>query len=182
MKEVRLEDIGPLQLLAVSFTEPTFSGAVNNELQKLRDQKLVRIVDGVVVHKDASGKISALEQSDLSADENMEYGEVIGSLIGLGTGNIDIAIQSSTDVAEAFHQRYEYGLDKADIEDLAEQMPENTAVMWLLIEHRWLLPLRNAMREQGGALLSQDFLSPELLMSLGKAGAATNKAPLHAAA
>src|ERR1700748_139694 len=98
MKEVRLENIGPLQLLAVSFAEPTFSGAVNMELKKLRDQQLVRIVDGIFVHKDRAGKVHALEQSDLSPEENMMYGEVIGSLIGLGTGNVDIAIQDSTDV------------------------------------------------------------------------------------
>ena len=181
MKEVSLEAIAPLQLLAVSFVNPTFSGAVNKELQKLRDQQLIRIVDGVVARKDASGKISTLEQSDLSSEENMAYGGVIGGLIGLGMGDTEIAAQSSTDVAEAFHRRYEYGLDKEDIEDLTERLPENTAVMLLLIEHRWLLPLRNAMRNEGGALLSQDFLSPALLMSLGKEGLATGTVPVHTA-
>ena len=181
MKEVKLENIGPMQLLAVSFASPTFGGGVKQELQKLRDQKLVRIVDGVVVHKDESGKVSAIERSDLTVEEDMVYGEVIGSLIGLGTGNLDVAAQSSTDVAEAFHRRYEYGLDKEDVEDLAERMPEDSAVLLLLIEHRWLLPLRNAMRQEGGVLLAQDFLSPELLLSLGQAGA-KNKASLHTVA
>jgi len=181
MKEVKLENIGPLQLMAVAFTEPTFSGEVRDELRKLRDQELVRIVDGIVVRKDESGNVAAVEESDLSAEENMQYGEVIGSLLGLGAGSLDTAVQSSTDVAEAFHQRYEYGLDKEDVEDLADQMPAGTAVLFLLIEHRWLIPLRNAMRSEGGVLLAQDFLSPELLMSLGRQGMSGDKGPLHAA-
>ncbi|HEY4161144.1 MAG TPA: hypothetical protein VGM08_03720 [Candidatus Saccharimonadales bacterium] len=181
MKEVKLENIGPLQLLAVAFTEPTFSGEVRDELRKLRDQELVRVVDGVVVRKDNSGKVAAVEESDLSAEENMQYGEVIGSLLGLGAGSLDAAVQSSAEVAEAFHQRYEYGLDREDIEDLADQMPAGTAVLFLLIEHRWLMPVRNAMRGEGGVLLAQDFLSPELLMTLGRQGAAAGKGPMHAA-
>jgi hypothetical protein len=35
-----------------------------------------------------------------------------------------------------------------------------------MVEHLWALPLRNVVREAGGILLSQDFLSPETLIGL----------------
>ena len=39
--------------------------------------------------------------------------------------------------------------------------------MMLVIDHQWAIPFRNAMRAQGGILISQDFLSPEALIALG---------------
>jgi uncharacterized membrane protein len=168
MEKVKLQDIGPLQLLAVVFHKPALKGTVRNELQKLRDQKLIRIVDGIVIQRTKSGEVVALEQSDLTAEENMLYGAVIGGLLGLGTGDTNVASATSEYVAEEFNKRYEYGLDQEDLQDLAEAIPSGDAALVLLIEHQWLIPLRNAMRNAGGSLVAQDFLSPELLFSLGK--------------
>jgi uncharacterized membrane protein len=168
MADIDLSKVGPLQILAVDFDEPAFSGKINDELQKLRDQKFIRIVDGVAVQKDASGNVIILEESDLSSEENEKYGAIIGGLIGLGSGDAEVAQLSSEYVAERFNERYEYGLDKEDLEDLTENIPAGDAVLVLLIEHVWAIPFRNAVRDAGGLLLAQDFLSPELLISVGE--------------
>lgn len=168
MAETELKNIGPLQLLAVAFDQPNFKGDIRRELQKLRDNKLIRIVDGIAVQKDTKGKLTVIEESDLTSDENRVYGAVIGGLIGIGSGDAEIAQATSDYVAEGFHERYEYGLDKEDLEDLAKQIPNGDAAMILLIEHVWAVPLRNAMRDAGGLLLAQDFLSPELLVGMGQ--------------
>jgi len=168
MADVDLSTVGPLQILAVDFSEPTFSGKIRSELQKLRDQEMIRIVDGVAVQKDAAGDIIVLEESDLSSEENEQYGAIIGALIGIGSGDTEIAKQTSEYVAESFNERYEYGLDKQDLEDLADNIPNGDAALVLLIEHVWAIPFRNAVRDAGGVLLAQDFLSPELLISVGE--------------
>ena len=167
MDALNLKNIGPLQLLAVAFHKPDFKGKISEELQKLRDQKLVRIVDGLVIQKSETGEIAALEESDITADESKQFGAVIGGWIGLGTGSQKAATETSKEMAESFSQRYQYGLDKEDLEDMAADIPNGDAALILLIEHQWLTPLRNAMRDGGGTLLTQDFLSPELLMSVG---------------
>jgi len=176
MDKLDLKNIGPIQLLAVAFRKPVFKGKINDELQKLRDEKMVKIIDGVAIQKTESGEIKTLEASDLTATESMEFGAVIGGFIGLGSGSTTTAMQTSEEMAEKFHKRYEYGLDKEDIEDMAEGIPKGDAALILLIEHRWLIPLRNAMRDAGGILLAQDFLSPELLMTLGKQQASLSAA------
>ena len=168
MADVDLSTVGPLQILAVDFSEPTFSGKIRSELQKLRDQEMIRIVDGVAVQKDAAGDIIVLEESDLSSEENEQYGAIIGALIVIGSGDTEIAKQTSEYVAESFNERYEYGLDKQDLEDLADNIPNGDAALVLLIEHVWAIPFRNAVRDAGGVLLAQDFLSPELLISVGE--------------
>lgn len=172
MDKLNLKDIGPLQVLAVAFRKPEFTGKIREELQKLRDQKFIRIVDGIVVQKSNSGEIAALEENDITKDESKMFGAVIGGWIGLGSGDTQTSMKTSQETAEAFQERYEYGLDKEDLKDMADSIPNGDAALVLLIEHRWLIPFRNAMREAGGTLLSQDFLSPELLMTVGAAAAA----------
>lgn len=167
-RAVELKDIGPLQFIAVEFDKPEFKGELNDELQKLRDENLIRIVDGAVIYKDETGKVATLEESDLSALENAQYGAAIGSIIGLGSENEETVDLASEAMAERFSERYEYGLDEEDVKDITAAMPEGKAVLFLLVEHRWLIPLRNAMRNMGGVLLAQDFLSPELLFAIGK--------------
>jgi len=91
MADIDLSNVGPLQILAVDFDEPAFSGKIHDELQKLRDQKFIRIVDGVAVQKDESGNVIILEESDLSSEENEKYGAIIGGLIGIGSGDAEVA-------------------------------------------------------------------------------------------
>jgi uncharacterized membrane protein len=168
MAKSNLKDIGPLQLLAVAFSQPDFQGKIQDELDKLRESKLIRIVDGMAVQKDESGKLIVLQASDLTSDENKLYGAVIGGLIGIGSGDAEVAQRTSDYVAERFNERYDYGLDADDLRELADTMESGDAAIILLIEHIWAQPLRNAMRDAGGMLLAQDFLSPELLISMGQ--------------
>lgn len=174
MAESKLKDIGPLQLLAVAFSQPDFQGKIQDELNKLRESKLIRIVDGVAVQKDETGKLMVMQASDLTSEENKRYGAVIGGLIGIGSGDAKIAQQTSDYVAEHFNERYDYGLDTEDLKELESQMETGDAAIILLIEHVWAQPLRNAMRGAGGMLLAQDFLSPELLIGVGQKAMATH--------
>jgi uncharacterized membrane protein len=160
--------IAPLQLIAVAFHEPDFKGQIAKELDTLRANKTLRIVDGLVVSKDNKGKITVIEGSDLTLKEAGIYGGVIGGLLGLGTGDEAVAEASAGMMAQSFEDRYQYGLDKEDVADLAAEIPKDTTTMLLLVEHLWAAPLRDAMRDAGGTLLAQDFLSPELLMGIGQ--------------
>jgi uncharacterized membrane protein len=172
MDKLNLKDIGPLQILAVAFHKPDFKGRIREELQKLRDQKFIRIVDGIAVQKNDKGEIAAIEESDISQDESKTFGAVIGGWIGLGSGNQMTAMKASEEMAEKFNERYQFGLDKDDLMEMAADIPNGDAAIVLLVEHRWLIPFRNEMRNAGGTLLAQDFLSPELLMTIGQQSAA----------
>jgi uncharacterized membrane protein len=172
MDKLDMKKMGPLQLIAVAFQKPDVKGRIREELQKLRDQKFIRVVDGLVIQKNNAGEIAAIEESDITQDESKQFGAVIGGWMGLGTGNATVATETSKGMAEAFNERYQYGLDKEDLMDMAADIPNGDAALVLLVEHTWLTPLRNSMREAGGTLLAQDFLSPELLMSVGAQAAA----------
>ena len=75
--------IGPVQLLVLGFKEPNFSGEIRAELDRLRDNDLIRVIDALAVRKDADGEVQTLHESQLSADEQAAFGALIGGLIGL---------------------------------------------------------------------------------------------------
>src|SRR4030095_10618827 len=76
--------IGPVQMLIVGFDETKFKGEVLEELKRLKDEDIIRLIDLAVVRKDDEGNIEKLHTSDLSEDEAMEFGAYVGALIGLG--------------------------------------------------------------------------------------------------
>ena len=42
--------IGPVQLLVVSFDKPNFTGQIVEELRRLRENGVIRLIDALVVH------------------------------------------------------------------------------------------------------------------------------------
>ena len=58
--------IGPVQLLVVAFDEPHFTGEIVEELNRLRANDLIRLLDVLVVQKDLDGSVTAAQVSDLS--------------------------------------------------------------------------------------------------------------------
>ena len=49
--------IGPVQLIVLGFEHPEFHGEIIAELEKLRANDAVRVIDALAVHKDAEGEI-----------------------------------------------------------------------------------------------------------------------------
>ena len=76
--------IGPVQLIVLGFREPDFHGEIIAELERLRESDTIRVIDSLAVYKDADGEITVEHLSNLSADEAVELGTVVGALVGLG--------------------------------------------------------------------------------------------------
>jgi uncharacterized membrane protein len=162
-------EIGPIQLVAVGFERPEFKGEILRELQELRSHGDLRLIDALVVAKDQDGNVVALEASDLSLDERIELGAVIGGLIGLGAAGEKGMEAGALAGAMLVADEYEYGMDLEAVASVADDIPEGGAALLLLIEHRWALGLKRAIRGAGGVLIAQDMLNPEALVGVGKA-------------
>ncbi len=76
--------IGPVQLIALGFTHPDFKGEIIDEIERLRENDAVRVIDALAVYKDAQGEIEIEHLSNLTRDEAIEFGTKIGALIGFG--------------------------------------------------------------------------------------------------
>ena len=58
--------IGPVQLIVLGFNHPDFHGEVIAELERLRASGTVRVIDSIVVYKDADGELEVEHLSNLT--------------------------------------------------------------------------------------------------------------------
>ena len=119
------------------------------------------MIDSLAVFKDAAGE---LEVQHLS-----ESGSLVSALIGLVVeGDEDLELGAETGP-----------LADEDGWDVVQDIPNDTAAALLLIEHRWAVPLREAILRIGGFRISDGFISPLDLVEIGLVTAAEADA-LHA--
>src|SRR3954468_13419056 len=109
----KMKEIGPVQLLAIGFGPAAkFEGRVMDELSKLENQKTIRILDLLFVHKDAeTGDLLALDY------QGEELGAILGALLGFEfEGEIQPA--GSTE-EEKKVESHAFGLSLREIEAMA---------------------------------------------------------------
>ena len=138
--------LGPVQLLVVAFDRPDFSGEVLAELERLRENDVVRVIDLLVVDKGADGVVRRFETTDGGAG-----GAVVGALIGLDDG------EDGGSAADDDH----WSLDDA--------IPDDSAAAIALVEHRWAIGTRDAIRAAGGTAVADAWVHPDDLAAAGLA-------------
>jgi len=155
--------IGPVQLIVLGFQQPDFQGEILAELDRLKENDVVRVIDALAVYKDAQGEVTTLERSDLSDEEAAELGAVVGALVGLGMAGEEGAEAGAELGAEAAGEAF----DAENDWDVVDELPNDTAAALILLEHRWAIPLRDAVRRAGGFPISDGFIHPLDLVAVG---------------
>jgi uncharacterized membrane protein len=158
--------IGPVQLIVLGFQNPQFHGEIIAELERLRESGTVRVIDALAVHKDAAGEIEVAHLSNLTDDEAREIGSAVGALIGLGIDGDAGFVAGAEAGAEAAAEGIHVFSDE-EAWDVLEDIPNDSAAALLLIEHHWAVPLRDAIVKAGGFRISDGFISPLDLVSIG---------------
>ena len=134
--------LGPLEYLVVGFENYRFTGQILEELRAAQEKGIIRVVDLCVVQKDNQGNVTERELSELSGEEATELSPFAGSLMGL--------------------------LAEEDIQQLAADLPNDSAAGLLLFEHTWAIGLKQAIRNAGAVAVTGGFVSPESLEELEK--------------
>lgn len=158
--------IGPVQLVVLGFPDPDFHGAIIDELERLRENDTIRVIDALAVHKDYEGEIEVAHLSNISEEEAVELGSKVGALIGLGIeGEEGMAAGAAAGADEAADGIEVFSDEEAW--DVLAEIPDGSAAALLLLEHRWAIPLRDAIASAGGFRLADGFISPLDLIAIG---------------
>jgi len=134
--------LGPLEYLVVGFENYRFTGQILAELRAAQEKGIIRVVDLCVVQKDKQGNVTERELSELSGEEATELSSLAGNLMGL--------------------------LAEEDIQQLAADLPNDSAAGLLLFEHTWEIGLKQAIKNAGAVAITGGFVSPESLEELEK--------------
>jgi hypothetical protein len=152
--------MGPLQLVLVGFeTTERFRGDIAREIADLRGRGLIRVLDARLFHRADDGKLSEVDLNPLLADPPPQ-GNPIAHLLGAngaggnGAGH-DHGLAGTV------------GFALEDLRRLTDEIGPGDYAAAVLVEHVWAERLRETVREAGGRLLAQGFLTPEVVMVVG---------------
>ena len=132
--------LGPLEYLVVGFEKYHFTGQILAELRAAQEKGIIRVVDLCVIAKDEQGNVTQRELSDLSGEEATELSPLAGNVMGL--------------------------LADEDIQQLAADIPNDSAAGLLLFEHTWAIGLKEAIKHAGTVAITGGFVSPDALEEL----------------
>jgi uncharacterized membrane protein len=138
-----------------------------HELDELRDNKMIRIVDALAVDKADDGEITILTETDLTRGEAMAYETIIGWLMGID-GDEQLAKDTALSAAMVVDCEFDYGINQEIVKEIIDDIPSGAAAAFLLIEHLWVVPLKDAVREARGVVIAQDFINPNGLVGIGQ--------------
>ena len=128
MTEQTLDGLGPVDYLVIEFPagEADFTGEIAEELVRLVEAGTIRLIDAIVLTKDADGSVDAVEFEDL---------EELGPLVAL-----------EAELAEL--------LAAEDVEHLANAMEPGSVAGVIVYENLWAAPFAAAARRAGGQLVA----------------------------
>ena len=152
------ESAGPLQVLTVAFDGNHFHGEILPELDRLKQQNIIRIIDMVVVRKDPDGRVTTMTASDLDWEEATAFGSYIGGLAGLAAGGAEgMEIGSMLGAAELADGHL---FDEDDVFRVTQAVGNDMSVALLLIQHTWATPLLDAVLRANGYELFSQWVAP----------------------
>jgi hypothetical protein len=149
MEASELDVLGPVDYLVVEFPadKANFSGEMATELKSLVDRELVRVLDLVILRKDADGSVEAAELADV--DESN-----VGELLAL---EADLALL----------------LAEEDVEEIGKALEPGTIAAVLVYENRWAAPFASSIRRSGGQLVANGRIPTHALLAAIEADAET---------
>jgi hypothetical protein len=156
-----LAGMGPLQILVVGFeSTENFRGDIAREVGRLRGRGLLRVIDARLVHRGEDGKLTEVDLNPLLGDPPAPENP-IAHLLGTNGGGSNGGMSPP----EAFERTAGFALE--DLRRLTDEVGRGEYAAIVLVEHLWAEELRETVRDTGGRLLGQGFLTPEVVMIVG---------------
>ncbi len=150
MTEATLSDLGPVDYVVVEFPAgvSNFTGEMATELLALVDNGVIRVIDVLILTKDADGVVEAAELSD------------VGELGPLQALEAELAELLAAD----------------DVEHLAAAMEPGSTAGVLIWENLWAAPFASAARRSGGQLIADGRIPIQAIIASIEADDANDEA------
>lgn len=128
MTDRDLAELGPVDFLVIEFPvgQTNFTGEIVDELVRLVDSGTIRLIDAIILVKDADGAVEAMELAD--------------------AGDLGELVELEAELAEL--------LAAEDVEHLANAMEPGSVAGVLVYENLWAAPFAAAARRAGGQLIA----------------------------
>ncbi|TFC51657.1 DUF1269 domain-containing protein [Cryobacterium sp. TMT1-21] len=133
------DTLGPVDWIVVEFPGSRFNGSIGPEIASLVEQGVVRVLDLLIIRKDADGALEVFEIEDL---EEAELGELRSFETALATL-----------------------LSEDDVTAVAEAVEPGSSAALLVWENLWAAPFGSAVRRAGGQLIASGRIPTQTLLA-----------------
>ena len=96
----------------------------------------------------------------------MAFGALAGALLGMGAAGEEGAEEEAAEGGAAVEERGSI-INPNNVWYLADAIPPGTSAGIALLEHRWAIPLRDAIERAGGETLVDSWVHPQDLVAAG---------------
>ena len=134
-----VDELGPVDWIVVEFPGSRFNGQIAPALLDLVERDLVRVLDLLVLKKDADGSLEAFELSDLDEGEIGELRKYESELAML--------------------------LSEEDVTSLAAAIEPGSSAAVLVWENSWAAPFASAVRRSGGQLVASGRIPIQAMLA-----------------
>jgi len=151
-------------MLTVAFDGNRFKGEILPELDRLKQERIIRVIDLMVVRKDAEGRVMTMTATDLDWEEATSFGSYIGALAGFkaaGPAGVEPgAMAGAAELADG------HVFDENDAFRVTQSLPNGMSAALVLIEHVWAKTLLDAIERAGGRELGNEWIQADELLTL----------------
>lgn len=135
-----IDTLGPVDYLVIEFPGSRFNGEIGAELLDLVNRQVIRVLDLVVIRKDADGSFEAFEFDDIDDSE-------LGSIRSL-----------ESELAQL--------VSEGDVASVAQTLEPGSSAGLLVYENLWAAPFGSAVRRAGGQLVANGRIPVQALLAV----------------
>ena len=134
-----VDELGPIDWIVIEFPGSKFNGQIAPALRDLVERDLIRVLDLLVLKKDADGSLEAFELSDLDVGEIGEFQDYESELAML--------------------------ISEEDVTSLGAAVEPGSSAAVLVWENTWAAPFGSAVRRSGGQLVAGGRIPIQALLA-----------------
>ena len=132
--------IGPVEYIAIAFPGNKVSGEIIPAIKDLQDSGTIRVLDLVIISKDAAGDVTGIELSEASPELQATLG-----VLGIQTKNL---------------------LGQEDVEDIGSALDPNSTAALMIWENVWAARFAKSLRDADGILIANGRIPAPLVEEL----------------
>jgi hypothetical protein len=136
--------VGPVEYIAIAFPGNKFSGEIIPAIKALQDSGTIKVLDLVIITKDADGNAAAVELSEAGPETQATF-----AALGIESKNL---------------------LGEEDFEDIGAALDPNSTAALMIWENVWAAEFAKSLRNADGILIANGRIPAVLVEDLMASG------------
>jgi uncharacterized membrane protein len=149
----------PVQIIVAAFPDEGKADAALKQLQELKKEHMIGILDAAVVRKDQDGKLHVKETEDMGGGRGSVIGGGLGAFLGLlgGPAGLLLTTAGGALIGGLAAKMHDANIPNERLQQLGNALTPGSSAVVAIIEHRWVEDARHALAKEGADIVAEDI-------------------------